>query len=180
MSRLDIRRAPTRLRTDYFKTRTRDLSEITGVLIKFAPTIPDPRIDAAFFDAVLPRKGYFGVPYHYVCKMDGTVQVARDPLTVSTVGHRIHVPHNLTIGVVGGLDEETGDRVDTMTDAQRGAVEELLQRLADYLGRPLEVTDLTVGWSRHTNTAQVSLDAEEAADEAREEALAAAEALFHN
>lgn len=178
MPTLDIRRAPTRLRTDYFKTRTRDLSEITDVLIKYGPTIPDPRIDANFFDAVLPSKGYFGVPFHYVVKMDSTVEVARDPLTTSTVGHRIHVPHNLTIGVVGGLDEETGARIDTLTDAQREAIEELLQRLADFLCKPLEVTDLTAGWAQGSNTAQSKLDAQEAAEAAHEEALAAAEALF--
>lgn len=135
---MKITRATTLLRTALFATRER--TETTDVVISYTDTVPDPRIDAAFMDWFDARKYYLGAAFHYIVKTDGTVEIARNPRTISSRVNRQDQGHSIIIGLVGGRDED-GLRVTTINPAQREAVEELLQGLADTLQVPLGVTD---------------------------------------
>jgi len=123
--------------------------EVTkSINIQFTGTAPDHRIDAAFLDHFDCVHGAFGIQWQYVVRMDGTVEIGRDPRTRSS-RTRSPFAHTeaLHIGVVGGYNQETGERVQTTTAAQARAIEELLQSCADALNTPLEVFDGRERWA---------------------------------
>lgn len=102
--------------------------------------VPDPRIDAQFLDEFDSRKAYLGCTYHFVVKVDGTAEIGRKPSTISSRIKKNLQHDHILIGVVGGRDEE-GNRVSTITPAQRNTVELLMQKIAEALQVPLTVTD---------------------------------------
>jgi len=167
-----IRPAACRLRTDAFSTREREVT--TGINFSYTNTIADSRIDAAAMDCEDCCKGYFGVSFHYVILIDGSVEIGRNPRTISSRGRSpLRRLDTLFVGVVGGLNFETGKREDTITEAQREAVANLEQAIADILQTPLDVIDFTVEWR-----GRVKIDeAEEAKEAAFEEALDRVEQL---
>ncbi|NKX40404.1 hypothetical protein HGG71_02855 [Rhodobacteraceae bacterium R_SAG2] len=108
-----------------------------------------------YFDA---RKSYLGCTFHYVILLDGSVEIGRNPKTLSSRGRSARRRRDTVfIGVVGGLNYEDGKRKDTITDAQREAVADLEQAIADTLSIPLNVIDFTVEW---TGSANVEADNE--------------------
>ena len=140
-----IRPAACRLRVDAFPTREREATN--GINVSYTNTIADERIDAAAMDYFDSCKGFLGCSFHYVVMLDGTVEIGRDPKTLSSRGRNvIRRRDTLFVGVVGGLNSDTGKRQDTVTDAQRTAIAELEQAIADTLDKPLAVIDFTVGW----------------------------------
>ncbi|WP_334223316.1 hypothetical protein [Ruegeria faecimaris] len=70
--------------------------------------------------------------------------------------------HNIQINVVGGRDRETGKFSETLTPAQRDALEELYQKLANTLGVPLEIDEslekFTFVQHEQTENAEVELE----------------------
>ena len=102
--------------------------------------LPDERIDAHAVDYTDASLGFFGCTYHYLIKPSGVIEIGRDPRTHTSRGSPAHCALNILIGVVGGRNEE-GERVSTITSAQREAAEELMQALANVLQVPLELTD---------------------------------------
>ncbi len=130
------------IRTDFFTTRERPST--LGCWIRYTGTLNDPRIDAVFIDDLDGKKKYFGCTYHYLIRSDGTIELGRDPKTISSVGKKHVQPHQIVIGVVGGLafgDNGSVDQAATDTPEQEASVEWLLQALADTLNVPLEITD---------------------------------------
>jgi len=161
-----IRPAACRLRTDAFSTREREVT--TGINFSYTNTIADSRIDAAAMDHEDCCKGYFGVSFHYVILIDGSVEIGRNPRTISSRGRSpLRRLETLFVGVVGGLNFETGKREDTITEAQRSSIAELEQAIADTLNTPLDVIDFTVDWKGRAKSDQ----AEEAKEAELEEQL---------
>jgi hypothetical protein len=117
------------------------------LLLNYTSHVPDPRIDANYVDHSDAMKFYFGITHHYIIRTGGQIDVGRDPLTVSS-GSRLQRLQKgaLFIGVVGGLDVETGHRVATITDEQNASLDWLMQAIADSLGQELEVTDYLETW----------------------------------
>lgn len=169
---LTIRPAVCRLRTDAFPTREREAT--TGVNISYTGTIADNQIDAAACDYIDACKGYLGCTFHYVVLMDGTVEMGRNPKTLSARGRSATRRHDtIFVGVVGGLSFDDGKRQDTITQAQRDSIAELEQAISDTLQKPLDVIDFTVDW---LGRAKIE-EAAEAQEEAYEAELDRAEQL---
>lgn len=158
---MNLRPAASRLRTDYFPTRKR--AETNCINISYTGTIADPRVDAVALDMVDACKGYFGITYHYVILLNGDIEIGRDPQTTSSRGRLAEKRHDtIFIGVVGGLNMEDGRRIVTITDAQRLALSNLEQAIADVLQKPLDVIDHCVDWVK-TAEADALLEEQEAA-----------------
>jgi hypothetical protein len=113
----------------------------TGLFVRYTHHPPDPRIDAAIIDAEHAKTGRLGIGWHYLVLVDGVVELCRHPLTVGAMGRHVQKSHNIFVGVVGGRDRETGKFSETLTTAQRGALEALYQKLADTLGVALEIDE---------------------------------------
>ena len=158
---LTIRPAACRLRVDTFPTRER--LSTTGLNISYTNTIADDRIDAHAMDYFDACKAYLGCTFHYVIRLDGVVEIGRNPRTLSSRGRSAtRKQDTIFIGVVGGLNFEDGKRIDSITDAQREAVAELEQAIADTLNTPLDVIDFIVGWTGRAEADAVEEDKEEA------------------
>lgn len=140
-----VSRATSTLRTNLFKTSERE--QTTRIVLNYTSHVPDPRIDAQYIDHSDARRSYLGITHHYLVKTTGDIEIGRSPLTKSprTRQRRLHNTA-IFIGVVGGLDPETGYRANTITDEQDASVEWLMQSISDSLGVPLEVTDMLTTW----------------------------------
>lgn len=161
---LKVRPAACPLRTDLFPTRLRAATD--NLNISYTGTIPDDRIDAAATDYFDAGKSYLGITFHYIIMTDGTVEIGRDPRTLSSRGRSVaHRLDTIFIGVVGGLAFDDGKRLDTITEAQRETIAHLEQAIADALGKPLDVIDHTIEWTRRAEVDAVN-EAKEAAFEA--------------
>jgi len=135
---MKISRAHRPLRTEFFATSIRD--ETKGVTIAYSDTILDPRIDAHALDYLSACKHFLGLTAHYLVKADASVEIGRNPHTITSEGDPAFRDLNFLVAVVGGRNE-VGDRVSTITAAQRNSVEWLLQSLADSLQTALIITD---------------------------------------
>ena len=131
------------LRTDYAKTREREIT--TDIYLAYINCPPDPRVDSKVIDAFDAMRGNFGITWHLLIRMDGTIERGRDFHTVGAQpprdGKGLYRETTISIGVVGGRNGETYEVEDTLTDAQAEAIEACLQYCADTAGVPLEVTD---------------------------------------
>ncbi len=157
---LKIKRASTYLRTTMLPTLHRE--KTTTLFVRYTQQPLDPRIDAAHLDVEHARTGRFGVGCHYLVLVDGTVEICRHPLSIGAVGNPACRMHNIQINVVGGRDRETGKFSETLTPAQRDALEELYQKLANTLGVPLEIDEslekFTFVQHEQTENAEVELE----------------------
>ena len=159
-----VRPAACLLRTDMFPTLERDTT--TSITISYTHTIADSRIDAAAMDAIDARKHFFGCSFHYVIMVDGTIEIGRNPKTLSARGRSSAYRHSTVyVGVVGGLHHDTGKRLDTMTEAQREALADLEQGIANVLQKHLHIMDHTTDWTSHGKLEEAQ-DAQEVAFEA--------------
>lgn len=174
---LTVRPAACRLRVDAFPTRER--TETTALNIGYTNTVADERIDAAAMDYFDACKSYLGCTFHFVVLLDGTVEIGRNPKTLTSRGRSATRRHDtIFIGVVGGLNFDAGTREDTMTDAQREAVAELEQAIADNLNKPLDVIDFTVDWTGRADVDAVEDAKEIALEEQLDRTEQAAAQLF--
>ncbi|QFT74021.1 N-acetylmuramoyl-L-alanine amidase [Ruegeria sp. THAF33] len=166
---LNIKRADTYLRTSLFATLPRE--KTTGLFVRYTHHPPDPRIDATIIDVEHAKTGRFGIGWHFLVLVDGTVELCRHPLTCGAVGRDNFTRSHIQIGVVGGRDRETGKFSETLTDTQREALEALYQKLADTLGVPLEIDESLEKFTT------VQHDQDEAAEAELEERLDRNEAM---
>ncbi len=157
---LKIKRADTYLRTTMFPTVHRE--KTTGIFVRYTHHPADPRINAALIDVEHAKTGRFGIGWHYLVLVDGTVEICRHPLSIGAMGRDIYKPHNIQIGLVGGRDRETGKFSETITTAQRDALEALFQKLADTLGVALEIDEslekFTFARDEQTEVAEAELE----------------------
>ena len=158
MKERSVQRAPFRLRTDAFRTCPRGTTK--GIYTCYLGTPSDPRLDVNDIDRLHGATGRFGVAVHYVIQIDGTIQIARHPMTISAFGpHRLRHSH-IAVGLVGGRDQDTGKQETSMTPEQREALEWLYQSLADALQVPLDVTE----WLGEKQDPEVELEVRLAAE----------------
>ncbi|NNM75075.1 N-acetylmuramoyl-L-alanine amidase [Enterovirga sp. DB1703] len=82
-------------------------------------------------DAMHRAQGWAQIGYHYVIRLDGTVEPGRPE---SVVGAHVagHNTGSIGISYVGGLERKTLKPKDTRTPAQKAAIERLL---ADLVSR---------------------------------------------
>lgn len=123
-----------------FRTRQRDVTE--SIFVGYLNTPPDPRIDVKVIDEFDACHHHFGCTWHYLIKVDGTVEAGRDLLTIGAQPKRSGLKLRcISIGIVGGRDSETYELTDTITTEQEASLEALMQWLADTLQVSLEVED---------------------------------------
>ncbi len=166
---LRIKRADTYMRTTMFATLPRE--KTTGLFVRYTHHPPDPRIDAAILDVEHAKTGRFGIGWHYLVLVDGTIELCRHPLTRGAVGRDNFTLSHIQIGVVGGRDRETGKFSETLTTAQRDALEALYQKLAETLGVALEIDESLEKFSfvQHEQTEAADAELEKTLD--RNEAM---------
>lgn len=142
--RKPIRISPSlrHLRSCLFATAHREATD--RVLIQFTNNVPDPRLDVTFLDAIHARFGYIGFRGHFLIRADenGTIEQGRPFLSRAALKSSLDALGTVLILVVGGKNED-GQRVYTKTAAQEESLEWLLQLIANYAQRDIEVTDLT-------------------------------------
>lgn len=100
---------------------------INDIILHCSATPPDMDVDAKTIGEWHTRQGWRGCGYHYVIKLDGTVEKGR---AISTPGSHCkgHNAHSIGVCYVGGLDAN-GVPADTRTDQQKAALLKLLTNL---------------------------------------------------
>jgi hypothetical protein len=106
---------------------------IKRIYIHCTATREGQDIDAATIKRWHLAKGWRDIGYHFVIRLDGTIEKGRDE---SVPGSHVKGFNTGSIGVVyaGGLDAQ-GKAKDTRTDAQKAAMADLVRKLvATYPG----------------------------------------------
>lgn len=100
---------------------------INDIIIHSTRTLPDPTIDAEALTGWDRERGRRGCSYHYIVKVDGTVERGR---AISQPGAHCHGHNAHSIGIVyvGGAAED-GSGADTRTRAQKESLLQLTARL---------------------------------------------------
>lgn len=107
------------------------MRDIQYLVVHCSATKANLDFDAADIDAWHKQRGWSGIGYHYVIKLDGTIETGRP---IHTIGAHVYGYNRNSIGIcyIGGLDLQ-GKSKDTRTPAQKGALENLLMALkTDY------------------------------------------------
>ena len=109
------------------------MRRIDRIIIHCSATNPEQDFCAADIDNWHKARGWSGIGYHYVIKLDGTIEKGRD---VSKAGAHAFGYNKRSIGVcyIGGVDMD-GKPSDTRTEEQKRAMDIFIQMLKnDYLG----------------------------------------------
>ena len=104
------------------------MRKISAIVIHCSAT-PEGRVfTAKDIDGWHRKKGWAGIGYHYVIRLDGTIEKGRkeDIPGAHVSGHNFD-----TIGVcyIGGLDAEGQKAKDTRTQAQRASLRKIVDDL---------------------------------------------------
>ena len=107
------------------------MRRITEIIIHCSATEAGRDFTAADIDRWHRQRGFKCIGYHYVIRLDGTVEEGRP---VSEIGAHCkgHNAHSIGICYVGGLRSSSGSRLipaDTRTDAQKLSLLSLLSIL---------------------------------------------------
>lgn len=103
------------------------MRKINILIIHCSATKAGMDIGAAEIDRWHRQRGYTGIGYHYVIRLDGRVEQGRE---VALAGAHCRGWNERSIGIcyVGGLDAE-GNPADTRTEAQKAALKRLIEEL---------------------------------------------------
>lgn len=103
------------------------MRKIDVIIIHCSATKAGVDIGAAEIDRWHRERGYAGIGYHYVIRLDGRVEQGRE---VALAGAHCRGWNERSIGIcyVGGLDAE-GHPADTRTEAQKEAMKRLIEQL---------------------------------------------------
>lgn len=109
------------------------MRRIDTIIVHCTATIEGREVTVGDIDQWHRKQNWFGIGYHYVVYLDGSIHQGRPEEKVGAhcLGH-----NNTSIGVcyVGGLDKH-GKPKDTRTDAQRTGLKTILRSLlAKYPG----------------------------------------------
>lgn len=101
---------------------------ITAIVVHCAATPEGRHHTANDIDRWHKQRGWSGIGYNYVIRLDGTIEDGRD---VDIVPSHVAGHNKNSIGVVyvGGIDRNTLKPKDTRTPAQKKALLELLKKL---------------------------------------------------
>ena len=104
---------------------------ISHIVLHYSATYDDQDIGAAEIDRMHRARGWSGIGYHYVIRLDGTIEPGRQPET--RVGAHVGGHNTGKIGIccVGGLTRATGSNtgVDTRTQRQIDSLVRLIREI---------------------------------------------------
>ena len=103
------------------------MRKITEIIIHCTATPEGRAVTRADVDLWHRQLGFFGIGYHYLVLLDGTIAEGR-PLWRVGAHCADHNRHSVGICYVGGLDSHMRPK-DTRTPAQRAALRQLVDRL---------------------------------------------------
>lgn len=108
------------------------MRKITRIVVHYTATPAGRDVTAAEVDRWHRERGYAGIGYHYLVRLDGTVERGRP---VGTVGAHVGGHNTGSVGIcyVGG-----GTGQDTRTPEQKKALRALVRALRTVFG-PLEI-----------------------------------------
>lgn len=100
---------------------------ITHIVVHCTATREHQDFCASDIDDWHKQRGWAGIGYHYVVKLDGTIQRGR-PEVKRGAHVKGHNTHSIGVVYVGGLDKNRTPK-DTRTDAQKHSLRKLLKDL---------------------------------------------------
>ena len=130
------------------------MRRIDRIIIHCSATSPSQDFDASDINRWHKARGWSGIGYHYVIKLDGTIEKGRP---VEKVGAHAFGYNKRSIGLcyIGGVDEE-GNPKDTRTPEQLRAMDVFVAMLKD------DYKDATVhGHNEFSNKACPSFNVKE-------------------
>lgn len=103
------------------------MRKITHIVIHCSATPEGKDFDAADIDSWHKAKGWAGIGYHYVVKLDGTVELGRP---IEKPGAHVEGYNANSIGIVyiGGVAKDGKTPKDTRTPAQKEALRFLVAK----------------------------------------------------
>lgn len=109
------------------------MRKIDTIVIHYSATPPDRDITAADIDRWHRERGWAGIGYHFVIRLDGTIERGRP---IGDVGAHVKGHNARSIGIcyIGG-----GTGQDTRTLSQRLSIEALVRALRLVLPEPIKV-----------------------------------------
>lgn len=104
------------------------MRKIDGIIIHCSATPEGRDVSAATIRQWHKAKGWNDIGYHYIIRLDGTVEVGRP---VEQPGAHCTGHNQTTIGVcyIGGVTKDGKTPKDTRTDAQKASLLELVKTL---------------------------------------------------
>ena len=109
-------------------------NKVDAIIIHCSATREGQDIGAKEIDAMHKQRGFNGIGYHYVIRLDGTVEPGRSETAIgahcNTKGfsRESYNRHSIGICYVGGLDKN-GKAKDTRTPEQRSSMHLLVAQL---------------------------------------------------
>lgn len=117
---------------------TKPRGETLYIAVRDTLTQAHPAFGVYEVDAIHCRQGRLGIGYHFLITVGGDIQLARHIDTVGSHSRNLDEV-SVAIGIVGGVNED-GTRINTRTEDQIEALEDLIEFLRDrYPG--VEVDD---------------------------------------
>jgi len=103
------------------------MRSIKHIVVHCSATIEGKHFTARDIDRWHRRRGWKGIGYHYVIRLDGTIEEGRPEWKI---GAHVRGKNRHSIGVVyiGGIDKKLVPK-DTRTEAQKQALKDLLKAL---------------------------------------------------
>lgn len=103
---------------------------IDKLIIHCSATFPGQDVGVREIDAWHRARGFNGIGYHYVIRLDGTLENGR---RIALAGAHCQGQNARSIGIcyVGGLDVK-GNPADTRTPGQKKTLRKLIERLESY------------------------------------------------
>lgn len=104
------------------------VSDIKYIVIHCSATYEGRPYDVEDIRAMHKRRGFRDVGYHFVIKLDGTIQKGRD---IDEMGAHVkgHNSHSIGVCYIGGLDND-GKPKDTRTPEQKQSLKKLVDILS--------------------------------------------------
>jgi N-acetylmuramoyl-L-alanine amidase len=110
------------------------MRDIKWIVIHCAATKEGKDFDVEDIRRWHKNQGWSDVGYHYVIKLDGTIQKGREDSVIGA-GVRGYNKNSIHICLIGGLDSN-GNPKNTFTDAQLNAARQLAKELQEkYTGK---------------------------------------------
>ena len=107
------------------------MRNINNIFLHCSATKQGKEFDASDIDLWHKQRGWSGIGYHYVIKLDGTVETGR-PLARAGAHARGHNANSIGVCYIGGVDANNKP-LDTRTPAQKVSMDKLIDKLKnDY------------------------------------------------
>lgn len=107
------------------------IRRIHGIVVHCSATVEGEDFDISDIDRWHKKRGFNRVGYHFVIKLDGTIQTGRE---LSMIGAHVSGHNKNTIGIcyIGGLDADKKAK-DTRTDAQKESLRWLIRAIKAHM-----------------------------------------------